>query len=95
MQEHAQSANQGKGNARLQTHIHLPVSLIFATNSATCKAIKTAADLFIRIMDYKGVCNVPQCMFYFRDREKSQRTLVKAEQLGYKHKLNSPATIRV
>ena len=95
MQEHAQSANKAKGNARLQTHIHLLVSLIFATNRATCKAMKTAADLFIRIRDYKGVCNLRQRMFYFRDREKSQRTLVKAEQVGYEHKLNSPATFRV
>ena len=64
-----------------KTHIHLLVSLNFATHRATCKAIKTAADSFIRIRDYKGVCNVRQCVFYFRDREKSQKTLVKAEQL--------------
>ena len=83
MQEHVQSANQAKGNARLQlqAYIHSLVSLIFAIYRATCKAIKTAADLFIRIRDYKGVCNVRQCVFYFRDREKSQKTLVKAEQL--------------
>ena len=42
-----QSANQAKGKAHLQMHIHLLVSLIFATHRATCKAIKTAADLFI------------------------------------------------
>ena len=83
MQEHVQSANQAKGNAslQLQAYIHSLVSLIFAIHRATCKAIKTAADLFIRIRDYKGVCNVRQCVFYFRDREKSQKTLVKAEQL--------------
>ena len=73
--------NQAKENGRLQTHLHLLVSLIFATHRATCKAIKTAADLFIRIRDYKGVCNVRQCVFYFRDREISQKTLVKAKQL--------------
>ena len=33
------------------------------------------------VRNYKGVCNVRQCVFYFRDREKSQKTLVKAEQL--------------
>ena len=81
MQKHVQSANQAKGNARLQTHIHLLVSLIFATQRATCKAIKTAADLFLRIRDYKGVCNVRQCVFYFRDQEISQKTLEKAKQL--------------
>ena len=75
-----QSANQAKGNAHLQTHIRPVVSLIFATHRATCKAIKTVADLFIRIRDYKGVCNVRQCLFYFGDREISQKTLVKAKQ---------------
>ena len=74
--------------------MHLLVSLIFATHRATCKAIKTAADFFIRIRDYKGVCNVRQCVFYFRDWEKYQKTLVTAEQLWYEHKLNSPATFR-
>ena len=64
----------------IQTHIHLLVSLIFATHRATCKAIKTAADLFIRIRDYTGVYNVRHCVFYFRDRDISQKTL-KAEQL--------------
>ena len=39
------------------------------------------ADSFIRIRDYKGVCNVRQCLFYFRDREIHQKTLVKAKQL--------------
>ena len=73
--------NQAKENGRLQTHLHLLVSLIFATHRATCKAIKTAADSFIRIRDYKGVCNVRQCVFYFRDQEISQKTLVKAKQL--------------
>ena len=34
--------------------IQLLVSLIFAIHGATCKAIKTAADLFIRIRDYEG-----------------------------------------
>ena len=61
--------------------IYVLVSLIFATHRATCKAIKTAADLFMRIRDYKGVCNVRQCVFYFIDREISQKTLVKANQL--------------
>ena len=81
MQKHVQSANQAKGNARPQTYIHLLDSLIFVTHRATCKAIKTAADSFIRIRAYKGVCNVRQCVFYFRDREISQKTLVKAKQL--------------
>ena len=40
--------------------IYVLVSLIFATHRATCKAIKTAADLFIRIRDYKGDCTVRQ-----------------------------------
>ena len=75
-----QLANQAKGNAHLQMHIHMLVSLIFATHRPTCKAMKTAADLFIRIRDYKGVCNVRQCVFYFRDREICQKTLVKAKQ---------------
>ena len=73
--------NQAKENGRLQTHIHLLVSLIFATHRATCQAIKTAADSFIRIWDYKDVCNVRQCVFHFRDREISQKTLVNAKQL--------------
>ena len=73
--------NQAKENGRLQTHLHLLVSLIFATHRATCKAIKTAADSFIRIRDYKGVCNVRLCVFYFRDREISQKTLEKAKKL--------------
>ena len=83
MQEHVQSANQAKGNAslQLQAYIHSLVSLIFARHRATCKAIETAADSFIRIRDYKDVCNVRQCVFYFRDREISQKTHVKAEQL--------------
>ena len=34
--------------------IHSLVNLIFAMHRATCKAIKTAANLFIRIRDYKG-----------------------------------------
>ena len=50
--------NQAKENGRLQTHIHLLVSLMFATHRATCKAIKTAADSFIRIRDFKGACIV-------------------------------------
>ena len=55
MQEHDQSANQAtEENGRLQTHIHLLVSLIFAIHKVTCKAIKTEADLFIRTRDYKG-----------------------------------------
>ena len=82
MQEYVQSANQAKGNARLQTHIHLLVSLnTFATQRATCRAIKTAADFFRTIRDYKGVCNVRQCVFYFRDQEISQKTLEKIKQL--------------
>ena len=41
-------------------HVHLLVSLIFATQRATCKAIKPAADFFeIRQMlylhDHKGI----------------------------------------
>ena len=83
MQEHVQSANQAKGNAslQLQAYIQLLVSLIFAIQRATCKAIKTAADLFIRIRDNKGVCNIRQWVFYFRDQEISQKTLEKAKQL--------------
>ena len=78
-------------------HVHLLVSLIFATQRANCKAIKTAADLFIlQLGTIKAyVCNVRQCVFYFRDREISQKTLVKAKELQYDHKLNSPATFRV
>ena len=54
------SSNQAKGNARLKMHVHLLVSLIFATQRATCKAIKPAADFFeIRQMlylhDHKGI----------------------------------------
>ena len=34
------------------------------------------------IRDYiNAICNVRQCVFHFRDRAKSQKTLVKAEQL--------------
>ena len=34
----------------------------------------------VGIRDYKDVCNARQCVFYFRDREISQKTLVKAKQ---------------
>ena len=55
-----------KNTAFLQKYIFVKkqlVSLISARHRAACKAIKTAADSFIKIRDYKDVCNVRQCVF--------------------------------
>ena len=74
------SANQAKGNAHLQTHIRPVVSLIFALHRATCKAIKTAADLFIRIRDYikasvtYGNIYTPNCKNVVIEKAKSKKT---------------------
>ena len=57
---------------------------------ATCKAIKTAADLFIRIRDYKGgLWRTPMRVSFKRSRKKPDQTLVKAGELYYEYKLNS------